>query len=160
MIDEERTLKELGIDINVLTKGSNKEVCVICKKCGKQYSMGFVHAKEDKLCLSCVQKGKYAGENSPSWKGGITAWRPALLRTNAYKNWRTAVFKRDSYTCMMCGDKQSGNLEAHHILPIRDHKNDLLVFDINNGITLCKDCYRGIWSREYEHVESFRDMLD
>lgn len=98
---------------------------------------GRHHTDEAKQILS-EKASLRCGENNGNWKGGITKWRDYIHRTPAYNNWRAAVYERDDYTCQMCGDDSGGNLQAHHIRPVRDHKNDLLLFDINNGITLCK----------------------
>ena len=103
--------------------------------------------------------GKYTGENSPSWKGGVTPWRTSMWHSKAYKNWRKAVFERDDYTCQMCNER-GVMLEAHHILPIRDNKNTLLIFDIDNGITLCKKCHDETKRKEYEFVDRFQTIIN
>lgn len=100
-----------------------------------------------------------SGPNNPGWKGGISDWRSRMWRSSVYKNWRAAVFDRDDYTCQMCGDDVGGNLQAHHILPVKDHKNDLLLFDVCNGITLCKKCHESIYGKEYEYVKQFDDII-
>ena len=56
-----------------------------------------------------------------------------------YKEWRKNVFDRDSYTCKSCS-KIGGNLVAHHIVPYSTNKK--LRFDVNNGITLCRECHK------------------
>ena len=101
-----------------------------------------------------------SGSNNPAWKGGASSsWKERLLRTKAYKNWRKSVFNRDVYTCQMCGDDKGGNLQAHHITPVRDSKNTLLIFDIDNGITLCKKCHNIVNGKEYEFIEQFEDII-
>lgn len=45
---------------------------------------------------------------------------------------------RDDFTCQECGAR-GVHLEAHHIKP--KHSFPDLVFDVNNGITLCHDCH-------------------
>ena len=62
-------------------------------------------------------------------------------RTPEYRRWRKEVYKRDDYTCQICG-KRGGNLNAHHI----EHfsKNKKLRTDINNRITLCEECHKYI----------------
>ena len=121
--------------------------------------LGRTFSDETKKKMSDAQKGKprpwLQGKNSPSWKGGISPWRNQLAGTIPYKNWRTAIFKRDDYTCQMCGER-GGKLQAHHIRPVRDNINTLLIFDIDNGITLCEDCHISISG----HEEGFKSFFD
>lgn len=98
------------------------------------------------------------GSANPSWKGGVTPVMKRVRQSPAYRNWRKAVFERDDYTCQIC-DERGGDLEAHHIEPVRNHKNDLLVYDIDNGITLCKDCHNKTKGREIEFIEQFESMI-
>lgn len=59
--------------------------------------------------------------------------------TDGYTNWRSLVFKRDSYSCVCCADSRGGNLMAHHL----DGYNWCVEkrTDVNNGVTLCKNCH-------------------
>ena len=63
------------------------------------------------------------------------------------KAWRKAVFERDSYKCQKCG-KIGGKLNAHHIKPFSLYPD--LRFDIDNGITLCKECHIELHKTERE----------
>jgi hypothetical protein len=56
-----------------------------------------------------------------------------------YQDWRKAVFERDHYTCVDCGDNKGGNLRAHHLKSFADNPD--LRFDVDNGITLCHKCH-------------------
>lgn len=56
------------------------------------------------------------------------------------KLWREAVFKRDGYTCVWCGDNHGGNLNADHIQEFAYHPE--LRFAIDNGRTLCIPCHK------------------
>ena len=74
-----------------------------------------------------------------NWKGGIAGERNSDMSKKTYKDWRIAVFERDSYKCNKC--KQTGRkLRAHHICNYADNKE--LRLDIENGITLCEKCHR------------------
>ena len=78
-----------------------------------------------------------SGENSASWKGGLTP-KNALIRASAeYHQWRMDVVTRDNFKCKRCGET-GGEIHAHHILSFSKHPE--LRFDINNGITLCDKC--------------------
>jgi len=83
--------------------------------------------------------GFMAGEKSHLWKGGITPINAKIRTSLPFKNWRTAVFKRDNWTCYIC--KQRGRkLEAHHIKSFSDYPD--LRFSVENGITLCNECHK------------------
>jgi hypothetical protein len=112
-----------------------------------------IYTNETKIKLSETKKGS----KNPSWKGGITA-EHLLIRTSLkYNKWRKGCFIRDSFTCQKCGSKKL--LEVHHIVPfsklMEEVKNKLSslnlydsaveyepLWDISNGITLCKSCHK------------------
>jgi len=84
-----------------------------------------------------------AEENNGSWKGGITPYAMKLRNSNKYIDWRNEVFKRDDYTCQVCGERGC-HINAHHIIPFaklikteEEHK----IFNIGNGQTLCLGCH-------------------
>lgn len=82
----------------------------------------------------------YKKERHWNWKGDKT---PEIVRqrnSEEYKVWRIAVYRRDGYACVLCGDDSSGNLEADHIKPFAFFPD--LRFSIENGRTLCKQCHR------------------
>lgn len=86
-----------------------------------------------------TNRSTFAGENNPNWKGGVTNSRNKIMQSEKYKEWRLSVFERDNFTCQVCNDKSGNNLEAHHILNFAEHSE--LIFDISNGITMCKNCH-------------------
>lgn len=107
-------------------------------------SIGRKHTEHTKKKLSIIHSGKpklhIRGENNPNWKGGVTNKNNQLRKSLEYKLWRRAVFERDKYKCIWCGDKTSGNLEADHIKPFAYYPE--LRFAIDNGRTLCKECHK------------------
>lgn len=70
-------------------------------------------------------------------------WR--LRATPAYRKWHRQVLERDNHTCCKCGaaDKK---VVTHHIKPMWSHPE--LYADLDNGITVCKDCHREIHKLE------------
>lgn len=80
------------------------------------------------------------GSKSHLWRGGITPENHRLRSSVEYKLWRESVFKRDSFTCVWCGDNRGGNLNADHIKPFAFYPE--LRFAIDNGRTLCVPCHK------------------
>jgi len=77
------------------------------------------------------------GDKNPNWQGGLGNENREIRRSFEYKLWRIAVFERDDYTCIWCG--QGGKLNADHIKPFALFPE--LRFAIDNGRTLCKKCH-------------------
>lgn len=113
---------------------------------------GKHHSEETKKKLSIALSGKpritkgvrnpnkaMRGVKNPNWKGGITPRHIIIRNSIESKIWRKAVFERDNYTCVWCG-QIGGNLEADHIQTFSEHPE--LRFAIDNGRTLCVSCHR------------------
>ena len=95
---------------------------------------GKHHTKEHNGMISIKLKGINAGEKNGNWRGGSSK--------NQYRgdDWdviRKIIYKRDSYTCQLCG-KIKCKIEVHHIIPWRITQNN----NFNNLISLCKSCHK------------------
>ena len=112
-----------------------------CLQCGHEYNELIQRKGRSKFCSrECLNKWmseNLTKEKRYNWKGG-TKRRNEGYYNLQYKLWRESVFKRDDYTCQWCG-KRGCYLEAHHKKLWTDYPE--LRFDIDNGITLCKDCH-------------------
>ena len=85
------------------------------------------------------RRAKISGPNSWNWKGGLASVNEAIRKGYEYREWRTAVFQRDNYTCQHCGVR-GVRLHADHILPFSTHVH--LRFELTNGRTLCAPCHK------------------
>lgn len=101
----------------------------------------YRHSVETRRKISEAHKG----EKSYNWKGGITSVNAAIRQSFEYKLWREAVFKRDNYTCVLCGISakivhRRVMLNADHIKKFSEYPELRLAVD--NGRTLCVDCHK------------------
>lgn len=102
--------------------------------------LGKKHTPETRAKIAAITRERTArGEGHYAYRHGAFQRNQNLRRTPEYIAWRTAVFERDSYTCRDCGDKQGGNLRAHHEKPMAEFPE--LAYDVNNGVTLCHPCH-------------------
>jgi 5-methylcytosine-specific restriction endonuclease McrA len=105
-------------------------------------SKGRKMSLENKIKLS----ERCSGEKCHLWKGGITPINSKIRHSVQYIEWRNVVFERDNYTCQHCfarnGNGKSIHLEAHHIKQFAHYPK--LRFNIDNGVTLCRDCHNKI----------------
>jgi hypothetical protein len=92
------------------------------------------------------------GKDNPNWIDGRTPEIRKLRNSDEIIRWRWKVFKRDNYTCQICG-QHGYELQAHHIYPFSIY--NFIRFELWNGITLCKDCHRSIKGKEIEVAKLF-----
>lgn len=82
---------------------------------------------------------KISGQLSGQWKGGITPINEKIRKSLEYKIWRKAVFERDNFTCIWCG-QVGEKLNADHIKSFSQFPE--IRFAIDNGRTLCEKCHK------------------
>lgn len=111
--------------------------CVICEKGFVVYQSGAWQKSTcgAKECISQHRSGVWNG----NWRGGITSENRRLRNSSEYKTWRLAVFNRDNFCCVECGQR-GWTLNADHIKPFCLYPE--LRFDVSNGRTLCASCHK------------------
>ncbi|HEC65377.1 hypothetical protein LCGC14_1222640 [marine sediment metagenome] len=90
---------------------------------------------------------KYKGRDN------LIPLRRHIYNSQRWRDWRSAIFERDNFTCQLC-EKRGGYLEADHypisfsvllkkynIKSLEDSLNCEEMWQIDNGRTLCKDCH-------------------
>lgn len=117
---------------------------VICTQCA--FVHGHITEQElrdiDYMFSDATRIEVHDGKVIASYDNKKFPWEKTyrdIRRSGEYSSWRTAVFERDDYTCVKCGHR-GGELNAHHIKPFAKYPDHRL--DIDNGITLCKECHK------------------
>jgi 5-methylcytosine-specific restriction endonuclease McrA len=121
---------------NIRAKVVNK-----CKYCGKEIittkSINKVYCNNE--CRNLDYRNTHKGELSYFWQGGKTKESKLRKTDSQYKEWRKKVFERDNYICQHCGN-HTRDLEPHHIKEQCNYPG--LIYDVDNGITLCHECHK------------------
>ena len=134
----------------------NKMKIIAKEKRFGYWSKGRTFSDEWKLKMSERQRG----EKSNNWKGGISPLNKIIRNHLDYSIWRKAIFERDNFTCQNCkirchkGLGKTVVLHPHHIKPfsiiMREYNIKKFeeaisckeLWDVNNGITFCKECHK------------------
>lgn len=153
----EETKRKIGLANSISHKGLKHSPATVAKIINSR--KWYKHSAETKLKIGMKKRGKplhaLRGDKNPSWKGGTVELRQKINKLFQYRQWRSDIYNRDNFTCVLCGNNISGNLECDHYPKpffeiIRDNKIDSTIkamiceelWDLNNGRTLCKQCHR------------------
>ena len=97
------------------------------------------------------------GDKHWNWKGGVNPINDTIRRSFEHKQWSKDVLIRDNFECQICGTC-GGDLRANHIKRFADYPE--LRFDLNNGITIHKECdFKWILGKEKEWESYFNFNL-
>lgn len=127
---DERNIRSAIIRKSLLGKKQSPET--ITKRVASR--KGYRHSEETRKKISQSQMG----EKSHLWVGGKTNINKQIRKSVDFKLWRESVFRRDNYTCKLCGTRGC-ELHPHHIKSFCDYPE--LRFEIDNGMTLCRECH-------------------
>ena len=120
------------------TESQKKNISISMK--GKRNSLGIKRSIEFRKHLSEYWKDN---PNHNHWIDGNgekrCGERNKIMSRLEYRLWRTSVFERDKYTCIICG-QVGGKLHADHIKPYSMFPH--LMFEVSNGRTLCMKCHK------------------
>jgi len=146
----------------VVPKSSRRRFC--CRACKDRW--WSLQHQRTKLCPVCNQPFTYsptrcpipriycsrvcysttlAGSGNPNWKGGPNYYGP---------DWRqiAADIRARDLVCQDCGNppaENSGLLQVHHIIPIREFSSHTEANQPDNLKALCFACHRKYQERDY-----------
>jgi hypothetical protein len=129
-------------------------------KLGIKNPMFGKHKKRGKMPEEQRRRMVESWKNNPKWLGENK--KAVLLRirkADQMKKWKMAVFSRDGFKCIWCGEESSGNLNADHITLFVQIIENLIkeqgeinlyekamvylpLWDLSNGRTLCIKCHK------------------
>lgn len=151
---------ELGIDYIYHQYPNGKltrfyfTICDQCKTITYKPKRGLRKTKDycSKYCQNKALSINQQGSFNSCWRGGKSSKLLLLRKSPEYREWRIQVFERDDYTCQDCSER-GGQLEAHHLVTVAESYD--LIFDVDNGRTLCIPCHKLTFGHEIE----YRDEL-
>jgi len=114
--------------------------CIIC---GKSFKVKLSEAKNgygiycSRKCMGVDRKETAKGKRNPNWRGGGSKEYQDHRAGREWEKLRIKIYKRDNYTCQICGIKNA-KFHAHHIIPWRISHDDSL----GNLVTLCPKCHK------------------
>lgn len=133
--------------------GSRQRLTYQCK-CGRVSQTALSNLGSIQGCRDCWVDFLKSDDN-PS-RSLTKEERQLQRKAPEYKEWRTSVFERDSYTCICCG-QYGGSLQAHHLDGF--HWCEDKRYDVNNGVTLCEPCHTE-FHRVYGKVNNTKAQFD
>jgi len=121
------------------------------------------HSEETKTIISnktkghapnktSFKRGQNIGELNANYRGGVSILDRVIRRMPEYKQWRSDCFQRDNWTCQTCGIRGefitvhhiksfSSIIKENEIKNVLDARKCDVIWDINNGVTLCENCH-------------------
>jgi hypothetical protein len=149
--------RENNYDTPPPTKKARPEstVIYICDNCGKSFERKRYGRRPVKgafcspECYWHWRSEHLSGENAPGWKGGYTL----PYGGRYWKQQRRLARERDNFTCRDCGKTEQSpgrNLDVHHIKAYDLFETPEEANQLDNLITLCRECHTKRHKQERE----------
>jgi len=86
------------------------------------------------------------GQNHWNWKGGTTSETLKRVHDPIWRALTKVIYKRDNWTCQVCGKHCREDIQCHHIIPVKEGGSD----DPGNLVTLCRAHHLKIERSKYQ----------
>ena len=136
----------------------SRPIKLFCKYCGKEFFTYKTRVEKynSKYCSLLCRIESNKKENHYNWRGGISPLNIVLRNCKQGLDWKNEVFKKNNYTCQICGNRGS-DLNAHHIRKFSEFPE--LRYNLDNGATLCVDCHKDIHIKQIDSIDKKLDIL-
>ena len=150
--DPERRKLQAGIAVKHMGAGTPS----------REKLIGIMQSDEYKEKISKAN----SGERNGMWNPDLSDEERERQRYHArrypgYQSFRKAVYERDNYTCVHCGDDTGGNLVVHHLNGF--HWDEDSRTEVDNGATLCNECHKefhSTYGNRHNNLFQFAQFMD
>lgn len=138
-------------------KNTHAKLDYICH-CGSKASMSFGNFQAGYDCSNC-KRLRFLGANNHNYNPGLSDYdRKELGRyEERYKAFRKTVYRRDRYSCVICGESKNNHMVAHHLDCYSNFPEKRT--DPNNAVTLCEDCHKDFHGK-YGYKNNTREQFE
>lgn len=160
-------LKEIAPNIEILSKEyisiDSKLICqCTIQGCDNIWKVTWNKLKLGRNCPKCARRKK-SGANHYHYNPNLTdeerktGGNVIVDGKSLIDDWRTSIFKRDKFTCVVCKDSSQSKLNAHHLNGYHwDIENR---FNLLNGVTLCIHCHKA-FHKEYGVKNNTKEQFE
>jgi len=118
------------------------------------------------LGVSCEECGldKKRGENNCNWNLNKTDEEREKQRNLCDENgmnqrlWSKEILKIHDYKCILCDNKLSSNLRAHHIKPYSIYKDERYLLE--NGVCMCEMCHDNKYQGSFHNIYGTKNCTE
>lgn len=110
---------------------------------GNTYRLGAKLSEETKRKIGLKSLGRNKGKHFTKY-GESHNLLSAIKQSSKYRSWRLEVYRKDGYSCKLCGSRDA--IRAHHVFPMKEIY--LKFLEENIGKTF-KELY--LLAMDYEH---------
>lgn len=129
---------------------------------GKVVSCGCYRGEISSRIITTYNKSPYGrGELHHAYNPNLSDAERERNKSRSYDrafvNWSYAVKRRDWFTCKVCGESKSDEMNAHHLNGWNWCEEGR--YDISNGVTLCKECHMD-FHNQYGYGDNTKEQFD